>query len=113
MLPWQHMYSQTLTQQCIKTLTLPLESAFLLLNQGLKEKEAYVYCASVISNTHTHKHTQLKSHNSPDLLCIAELDFRSLFDKFGVALHKIYTPLSVLLQVVKLILEGKDRGEND
>lgn len=40
----------------------------------------------------------------PYLLGVAQLDFRPLLDKLGVALHKLDAPLSVLLQVIKLIL---------
>lgn len=40
----------------------------------------------------------------PYLLGVAQLDFGSLLDKLGVALHKLDAPLRVLLQVIKLIL---------
>lgn len=40
----------------------------------------------------------------PYLLSVVQLDFGSLLDKLGVALHKLNAPLRVLLQVIKLIL---------
>ena len=49
----------------------------------------------------------------PDLLCIAEFDLRPLFDKFGVALHKVYTPLSMLLQVLELILKEEREKKSE
>lgn len=48
----------------------------------------------------------------PYLLGIAQLDFGSLLDKLGVALHKLDAPLCVLLQVIKLILRKRKREKN-
>lgn len=46
----------------------------------------------------------------PYLLSVVQLDFGSLLDKLGVALHKLNAPLRVLLQVIKLILERRRKG---
>lgn len=43
--------------------------------------------------------------SSPDLFCIVEFDLRPLLDEFGVLLQVFDTPLRMLLQVVKLILQ--------
>lgn len=48
----------------------------------------------------------------PYLLGVVQLDFGSLLDKLGVALHKLNAPLRVLLQVIKLILRQGKREEN-
>lgn len=48
----------------------------------------------------------------PYLLGVAQLDFRSLLDKLGVALHKLDAPLRVLLQVIKLILRWGEREKS-
>lgn len=43
---------------------------------------------------------------SPNLFCIVDFNLRPLLDEFGVLLHILDPPLRVLLQVVKLILQG-------
>lgn len=47
----------------------------------------------------------------PDLLCIVEFDLRALLHELGVLLQVFDAPLCMLLQVIKLILQGRERRE--